>query len=346
MKKITIQEIAKELRLSRNTVAKALCNSDTVAYETRHMVVSKAHELGYQKISRGMLEEYRIKVKTEKIKTIAVVARKDISLFWNHIIMGISDELNIYGYNLMLCFVNVEDEKSLSVPAGINESINGMLILSVFSKEYVEKLSGYSLPMVFLDMPAGNNYCEGLGDVIYCEGFNSTKTLVTHLISRGLKKIGFIGDITYCKTIKDRYEGYLAGLTEAGLRIDHSIIAASRQDGKYYVTAEVERAVNGMKDIPEAFVCANDDIAFDVIRILKLRNLKVPEDVAVTGYDDVEDMAQVDAFLTTVKAGNKRLGKRLVKQLLFRIENQEFPFEITTIGVEIIYRRSSLVNAR
>lgn len=341
MKKVTIQELAKELNLSRNTVAKALNNSDIVAYETRHMVISKAYELGYQKLSPEILNEFKITKKEEKIKTIAVVSRNDVSLFWNSIIMGLSKELNKKEYNLQLCFISKEEEGALFVPFGLNEKIDGMLILSVFSDAYVEKLKHINMPVVFLDMPPmGEHYME-YGDVVYCEGFYAVKKIVAHLAAQGIKKIGFIGDITYCKTIRDRYEGYLAGLEENGLKFNSSFVAVSHKESRYYVTKEVEDVIVSMAELPEAFVCANDDIAFDVIRILRKYDKRVPEDIAVTGYDNLEDM-ESEAFLTTVNIENQKLGKRVVNQLLQRIDNPDDPHEVILINTKVLFRKSSM----
>jgi LacI family transcriptional regulator len=103
----------------------------------------------------------------------------------------------------------------------------------------------------------------------------------------------------------------------------------------------VGEALNSFTIMPEAIVCANDDIALDVIRCLKARGLSVPQDIAVTGYDNVEGMAQVEPFLTTVRVGNQRLGRRLVQQLMWRFHNATFPKEVIFIGVEVIFRQSS-----
>lgn len=343
MKKVTIQDVAKELNLSRNTVAKALNNSDTVAYETRYLVVEKAAEMGYTKLDPAVLEQFRQRGGTiGETKTIVVLTRRELSIFWNRIIMGISDELNKRSYTLQLNFISDQEEQTLSLPLDFKEKVDGILILSVFSKPYVDKIRAKGIPMVFLDMPGLESSFMEYGDVLFCEGRNSTKKIVQHLVRQGIRKIGFLGDTTYCLTIRERYEGYLAGLKEAGIEPDESMIVNKHMPKRYYTPEEVAQAMGRMKELPEAIVCANDDIALDVIRYLKARGYRVPEDVAVTGYDNVEEMAQVvEPFLTTVRVGNQRLGKRLVKQLLTRIENPDFPNEMTAIGVEVIFRNST-----
>lgn len=341
MKKVTIQDVARELNLSRNTVAKALNNSDTVSYETRYVVIEKAYEMGYSKLSPVVLNEFKLRNKIDETKTIVVLTRREISVFWNSIIMGISDELNKYGCKLQFNFISEQDEKNLILPIDLQEEVSGIIILSVFANDYVEQIMRQNIPVIFLDAPSNIESVSDLGDIIICEGRSSVGEITRDLIARGMKKIGFIGDITYCKTINDRYEGYLSALIDAGIEPDDRIVASYHTSTKFYKIEEVEEALSAFPYMPEAIVCANDDIALFVIRCLYNRGLSVPNDVAVTGYDNVEGMSQVEPFLTTVRVGNQRLGRRLVQQLMWRIQNPTFPKEIIYIGVETIFRQSS-----
>lgn len=341
-KKVTIQDIARELNLSRNTVSKALKNSDKVSYETRHMVIEKAYEMGYTKLSPALLNQFKIWNKTNRIKTIVVLARRESSVFWNNIIMGISDELNRYGSKLQINFISEEDERNLVLPVDLQDEVSGIIILSVFSKKYIDEIMKYNIPVVFLDAPNDVYSIADYGDIFILEGVNSVRKITEHLIAQGLEKIGFIGDITYCKTIYDRYQGYVEAMKSAGLELDESIIAVYHPERRFYQTEEVEAALKKFPYIPQAIVCANDDIAFDVIRYLKKQGLSVPDDVAVTGYDDMESITQVvEPFLTTVSFGKQRLGRRLVQQLMWRIQNPAFPKEIILVGVEVTFRQSS-----
>ena len=131
MKKVTIQDVARALGLSRNTVARALNNSDTVAYETRYMVIEKACEMGYLKVSPAVLNEFRSKGTTET-KTIIVLARREISIFWNGIIMGISDEINQNGCRLRFDFISEEDENRHVHTAHFKVGVDCGFIKSVF----------------------------------------------------------------------------------------------------------------------------------------------------------------------------------------------------------------------
>ncbi len=342
MKKITIQDVAKELNLSRNTVAKALNNSDTVAYETRYVVIKKAYEMGYSKLSPLVLNEYKIKDKLEKARTVVVFARRELSTFWNRIIMGISDELNKNNCKLQLNFISEEDEARHIAPLDVDSDMSGIIILNVFHKEFLELILRKDVPVVFLDGPSDVYEISSMGDIVVFEGYHSTRMITEHLLSQGNKKIAFIGDISYCRTIRDRYEGYRAALSGYGIEPEEQFLITRHVEHKYYKQEEINAELEKLKELPEAIVCANDDIAKDAMLWLKRRGVKVPEEVAITGFDDKEEVELLSPALTTVHIGNQRMGRRLVQQLIWRIENMDLPKEIITINTETILRESSV----
>lgn len=340
IKKVTIQEIAAELDLSRNTVAKALTNSDTVAYDTRITVIKKAWEMGYQKMSPSILEEYKLIESTPENKTVIILARRELSVFWNSIIVGISDELNRNNCRMRLSFISFEDEESLTLPRDFQDGIDAVILMSVFEPKYTELILRKNLPTIFLDNPIGRYDLAHNCDALITEGKTSVRKLTESLIAQGMKEIGFIGDITYCESIRQRYDGYVEAMTDAGLKLDEGIIFTSHLHDKYSYT-EVEEIINGLKKIPEAIVCMNDDIAIKCMRALQKKGLNIPRDVALTGFDNEEILTQADPKLTTVSVKNQMLGKRLVHQLLWRMENRDFPRETISIETKPIYRRSS-----
>ena len=339
IKKVTIQEIAAELDLSRNTVAKALTNSSTVAYDTRMLVIKKAWEMGYQKMSPSVLEEYKLSGSTET-RTVVILARRELSVFWNSIIVGISDELNKNNCRMRLNFISKEDENELILPRDFQDRADAVILMSVFEARYTEQILKLNLPTVFLDSPIGRYNLEHNCDAIVCEGKSSVADLTESLIAQGMTKIGFIGDVTYCESMLQRYSGYCAAMEAAGLKRDEHIIFNSHLPGMYSNT-EVSNIIAGFPYIPEAIVCSNDDIALKCIRALAKLGLGCPSDVAVTGFDNEEILTQAEPRLTTVNVKNQMLGKRLVQQLMWRIENPDYPRETVSIATKPIYRNSS-----
>ncbi len=341
MKKVTIQDVAKELNLSRNTVAKALNNSDTVAYETRYVVIKKAYEMGYSKLSPVVLSEFKIKDRMDKVKTIVVLARRELSTFWNRIIMGISDELNKNNCKLQFNFISEEDEHEHALPLDILSDVSGIIMLSVFSKDYIDIIMRKDIPVVFLDAPCDTEIASKYGDVVIFEGLNSVKRITKHLIDQKMERIAFIGDISYCRTILERYNGYRTALRESSIDPDQELLIVKHVPNRYYRRDEIEHALDKLTSMPEAIVCANDDIARDVILTLKSKGYNIPKDVAVTGFDNKEETSFIDPSLTTVQIANQRMGRKLVQQLMWRIENLDMPHEVLFITTEVLIRESS-----
>ncbi|MDO5520723.1 MAG: LacI family DNA-binding transcriptional regulator [bacterium] len=344
MKKVTIQEVARELNLSRNTVAKALNNSPSVAYETRYVVIKKAYEMGYSKLLPVVLSEFKIKDRLNDTKTIVVLARRELSTFWNRIIMGISDELNKKNCSLQFNFICLEDEEALVLPGDFNNQCDGVIVLSVFKKEYVHKIIEQDVPMVFLDASVNTGETGKYGDIILFEGINSIAQITSHMIAQGAKRIGFIGDITYCRTIYERYKGYLQAMSEADLKVDPQICMTEFTNRHYYIYEEIEKAMNALPYMPEGIVCANDDIAKDVMTYLREKGISIPKEVLVSGFDNKDETAFLTPSLTTAYISNQRMGRRLVQQLMWRIDNPEMPYETITVNTEVLYRESTIRN--
>lgn len=342
MKKVTIQEVAKELNLSRNTVARALNNSETVAYETRYMVIEKAYEMGYSKLSPTLLHEFKLKNRTVEQKTIVVLVRRELSVFWNSIILGISDEANKNNCKLRISFVGLEEEERLQLPDDLTEKVDAIIVMSVFSTEYLRLLVRKELPMIFLDGPVEYGETLRYGDILMYEGYRCIKDITEKLIEQGRRRLAFIGDISYCKTIAERFQGFCGALFLAGIPLDERLNAIAAEKQRYYDADVIRSVVEGWPYLPDAVVCANDYIAMLLIKCLRSKGISVPRDIAVTGFDNEEEIAaQLNPFLTTVKVHNQCMGQRLVQQLLWRMQHQSFPSEMIVVSGEIMLREST-----
>jgi LacI family transcriptional regulator len=341
MRKVSIQDIAKDMGLSRNTVSKALSNSETVAYDTRQRIIKRAIELGYKKLKPDL----RMKIEetmTSKTGNIAVLAHREIADFWNRIMVGISSELNKNNCNLLFSFINKEDEDRLLLPANItNRTVDGVILLSVFRKDYITRIVNNSVPVVFLDAPVEDLEYSQNGDIVLVESENSVYTITKDLITKGRKRLGFIGDITYCRTVFERWQGFLRALNESGIQVCEEVCLVKHASGRYYDEDELRSYLQDIREMPEAFVCTNDDIAISLIRFLKEKGIRVPKDIAVTGFDDTRDSVVVDPALTTVHVYNEQVGRKLVQELMWRIENPDMPQETVIVNTRVVMRESS-----
>lgn len=340
MRNVSIQDIAKDLNLSRNTISKALTNNESVAEGTKNKIIKRAIELGYKKIDPEIVLNLEKEAIPPIVKNIAVISLREVADFWNRILMGISDELQKNNYNLLFRSINEVDEENLAIPINVmNKSVDGIIVLSVFKNEYIKKLKEVNVPLIFLDSPVWG-YDEDYGDVLMVEGENSTCKLTKHLLEKGCKTIGFIGDITYCNSIYTRWSGYLRALREINMKCDESI-CFTKDPERFYNEDALSKLLETIETFPEGMICANDDIAISVMKFLKGKNIKVPQEVLVTGFDDKRDAVVIDPPLTTVHVSNELIGRRLVQELKWRIENPDMPVEILTVETQVIIRQSS-----
>lgn len=347
MKKVLVQDIAKRLQLSRNTVAKALKNSNEVSDITKDKVIQTALEMGYSKIDEQLIKIIKERMKQQKSikeKKIVVISKRDIVEFWNRIIVGISDALKEIDYTFNLVFIGDEEEEKVILPKEIRHGeIEGIIGLSIFNPEFMKALLSYKIPVVFFDMPVETKSLQqGFeADTVVVEGYNSVNEIVRGLIESGKKKFSFIGDIHYCKTIFDRYLGFRAALEEAGMPYFKEISFTEHMPVKYYDCNELEVCLKEMPYLPDAIICANDDVGVSVVQYFIQKGYRIPEDIAVTGFDDKISAKISNPQLTTVHVDNEYIGYRIVETVLRRIQNPNLPYESISIATKPIYRKTT-----
>lgn len=340
MKPVSILDIASKTGFSRNTVAKALRGDTSVSEKTRRIVIQTAYEMDYQKLGNQALKEIGLSGENHGMN-FAVLVSKSSAAFWNNIVMGVSDEINTVNGTCQISFIGEDDERALILPRNLlDRNLTGIICLYAFCPAYIEKILELKKPVVFLDI-SPEIYRRLPLDVVLTDGFQSVYQITGDLISRGRRKIGFIGDTAYCQSICDRYQGFLHAMEEASLPVDISFCRVGPNHDKYYRYEEVKEFLSSLPELPEALVCANDHIAQEVYRYCREYTIRIPEDMAVTGFDNLRESNTLNPPLTTVRTREYSLGKRLVQQLLWRMENPDMPRETLYIRSKVLHRESS-----
>jgi len=340
-KKITLQDIADEMGLSRNTISKALNDHDDVAEETKRMVQNTAIALGYKKFNI-ISDSARNTIESRGNIVFLNYGDTVETSYWSFISKGIEEELSKKGYNLILNFINAEDEKNLVLPRVINQkSTDGILLMGSLNEQYIHKICTQQVPIVLIDAPSTLLSTQLRADVVMMENEDSVFALAEHLIHLGHKEIGFIGDIQYSKSIQERWYGFVKAMKENGLSIDLTQCIIHETLEQYQDPFSIEMDLDKMKKMPTAFVCANDRIAIHTIRLLQKRKYHIPEDISVVGFDDIQEATIVDPALTTVQVHKEEIGRRAAAELIWRIENPEQPYEFIRIQNCLKWRNST-----
>lgn len=342
MRKITMQDIADALNVSRVTVWKVFNDYPGVSDSLRQQIINKAQEMGYLKAAQSQSAEQNINSDSDVPNTVSiVVSRPDSSLFWMNIIHCIAKELAKNKVNLMYTYLPSKYTSSYTLPVYLsNGTVQGMIMLNVYDVTFLQMLNELKIPKVFLDIVTSMPEDSLTGDLVLLEGRNSICKITDSIIKKGRTEIGFIGATDYARTNLDRYQGYVAAMTKNNLTINPKLCLTGNI-GIYTYIEEITEFLSSLKKMPQAFVCVSDYVANFLLQHLNENNIRVPEDIAVSGYDGSIEYGELINYLTTVQVDTRALGKRLVKQLLYRMNDPDSPIETIYLTFDIAYGEST-----
>lgn len=334
-----MQDIADALNISRVTVWKVFSRRDGVSKELQHKIISKALEIGYN-VPDDLLFEFKSQSAKEQYTISVTVSRPETSVFWMSIIHKIAKEASNYNINLMYIYLPSEAKADYVLPAVLtNGTVQGMIVLNIYNEDLIRKLSKLSMPKIFMDTATQIPFRELNGDLLLIEGKSCIMEIVKKLIQHGKSHIGFIGDINYAQTNYERYLGFLHALEEYNLPLQ-SQYCLTKSIGIDSYEEMICTFLDRLNKLPEAFICVSDYVASILCIALEERGYRVPEDVAVSGFDGSTEIPAAYS-LTTVQVHNTELGNRLIRQLMYRMEHPRACYEICYLCSDVIFRRST-----
>lgn len=332
MKKVTIQDIAAEMGLSRNTVAKAL-NGGLVSPQTRHAVVQKAWQMGYAKLDENLVEEVKSTYRRANTGTILVLFNHMQSTFWTRALAGISSAVNDEGYRMQLHVVDDKDKDGEATGRLIADNVKGIIFLSVFPAKFVKGIGRKKLPVTFFNSPVNAQEYIRIGDVINVEGFYSMNALTDYVIrQKGCTKFAYIGFAEGSRMIQARYLGFLNACSQNHVQLDDRLQYTCPANSVGYSYAMVEEVVKNMPYIPEAIVCEDDDVAKHVSLALLQRDPHAVKRVVITGFNNTLETDFFKKDILTVEVRIEEMGRRLVKSVIDKVKCPTMDAAFTTIA--------------
>ncbi len=338
--KPTMKDIANVHGVSINAVSLALNNKPGISEEMRIKILRTAEEIGY-------LESREKFLRTFERTNLCVMMQKKYSKdmnFYGRVLYGAVEEAKKNGYDVS---INFFDDKNMEIPKMIKEHrVCGIIIIGKIRDENIDMLQLCRIPMVLTDHACLVKNIDSVLTDNKLGGFVVTR----YLIEKGFQKIGFFGELSYSLSIKERYWGFKEALstyadslhlTDLDTYLDQYSItdgieeAVLKSDNRKIV--EVVRASN---QLPEVFVCSNDNAAIALMMALQVLGYKIPHDISLTGFDNIDMCEKVSPKLTTINVNKEMMGKRAVQRLLYRIRHRDSLSENTVIGVELIERES------
>lgn len=332
---ITIYDLAREAGVGIGTASRCLNNHPNVSAKTREKVLAVAKRLNYQPHAHAQ------RLASRKSNTFSTIIPFFTNYFFIEILQGVQDKASELGIDLVLYGVNHPNQVEYYLRRSLHGGrVDGVMFFSMkFPESYVTKFQLMKLPLVIVD-----SYHEKF-DSMLVKNKEGAMQATNHLIQLGHRNIGLINASLETTPAKQRLEGYKLALEQAGIPFDpEKVIIASngKQDGfnrdaGYASMKEILRRNFGHNSITAVFV-ASDVQAIGALEAARELGVRVPEDIAVVGFDDIE-LAKY-AQLTTVRQPMHTMGTLAVQMLMERMKNPDAPPNVSTFLPELVIRRT------
>lgn len=314
-KSVTMKNIADVLGVSTVTVSKALADKEGVGEELRQAIKAKADEMGYsyaaskQKSSR---EKQKFNIGVIVASNYVDVASYSFYLsLYHNIILSLAKT----GYSGIMEIITDEMRQENVLPTVvIEQKVDGVIVLGQMSAVYVEKIMNTGMPVVLLDF-----YDAAIDtDSVVTDNVYGTYMLTDYCISMGHRKIAFVGSIGATSSILDRYLGYFRALCINRIEPRRDYLIEDR--GSNLLNYD---KIKLPEDMPTAFVCNCDEIAYHLMGQLNQMGYKVPEDISVVGFDNYTFADYANPKLTTVAVNMEAMAEEAVTMLIRQIVTKE-----------------------
>jgi LacI family transcriptional regulator len=340
-KDITIYDIAEALNLSPATVSRGLKDHPSIRKDTRKKITDKAKELGYQQ------NLFASNLRRNRTNTIGVILQRLNSYFMSTVIDGMEKVATEGGYNLIISQSLESMKKEIAnVKTLFNSRVDGFLVSLANDTDnfsHFEAVLDKGIPLIFFDRVLEHPKCTNVVIDNFKAGYEATQ----HLIDQGCTRIVHLTGNLKRNVYSDRHKGYRQALTDNGLSYDDNLVLFSTltnltnlgdQSG-----VEVLRAIQKMDPKPDGLFCANDTSAVSCIRELKIAGYKIPNDIAVVGFNNDPLSRVIEPNLTTVNYPGREMGEAAASILIRRIDKLEgVSLNSMVLRHELIVRESSL----
>ncbi len=334
---VTIKDIAKITGVSHSTVSRALGGNSLISEETSARIRKVARELGYQPSAAAR------SLKTKRTRVIGVILNSIDDPFFSEILFGIEDAAQQAGYSLFIAASQYDSLREQNiVQAMMEQRTDGVIICSSsFSADKGRQLLANKFPIVVVNYKANENFNYS----IYHDDVDGSQQITSYLVQLGHKKIAYFGNSKSGRTSQDRLIGFQKEMKNAGLGIPSEYIF------------EVEGSEPAMGKIgleyfqklshpPTAIMCFNDMLAVGLLRACKIAGIKVPEDLSITGFDNITFSAYTNPSLTTLDQPKYSIGNeaaQLLLDLLKNLENSDNTHKEKILKGSLLIRESTTI---
>lgn len=334
MKRASLKDIAEALNVSKTLVSLVLNNKAEqwgISEETQKKVFKKAAELNYHpnQMARGL--------RTGKSNIIGLVVADISNPFYAKISRTIEREVNKLGYQLLVCSSDEVEEKEYKLIELLKDRqrVEGLIVATTQkNNDQFLQLKKEQFPMVFIDRKPDDMVSNYVGVDNYKGAFN----MVEHMIKLGFKKIGLVNvSPTYISTLQERVEGYKDAMKKYKLK--DVVRAVSYQN----IEESTEEAVRGLLKPPagmNALFTVNNYVAVNCLQAIHKMNLQIPQDIALTCFDDLDAFKFSHPPLTAVAQPLENIGEEAVKLLIKQLNGKKNSAQTKILPTKLVIRKS------
>lgn len=326
----TIRDVAKRASVGIATVSRALNDDPGIAQATRARVLDACKELGFRRSSLAR----SLKLGATDNVGVAIMSRHApviLNPFYAEVIGGIEEVLERGDKHLLLSSL----KRGADLLELANEGrVDGLLVMGCgVAHEILEQLRDAALPVVLID-----NAFDGLPSVVV-DHAAAGRQAARHLLAGGGKRFAFVAENLDNPNFRARLDGFRTALRGAGVTLDDGAVAAGGDswDGGFVA---MERILGHTATPPDAVFAANDPAAMSAAKAVLERGLRIPEDVALVGVDDIHLAAHHAPPLSTIRFDKRGLGRIGAGHLLERLAGRAAP-DLTVLSTELVVRASS-----
>ena len=326
---ITIDQLAKLANVSKSTVSKALNDRPDVSRETKEKIVNIARKYDFTPNAFGK------GLKTRRTGNLGVIFYRDIvplstNPFYSRVLEGIEAEVAVNNLNLILNIISEEQQSEL--PKMVREKqIDGLILVGILNKEYVERILNVYKNTILVDPKSTTACCSQVLIDNELGAFQATE----YLIRKGHTRIGFISGSLDRLSFSQRYDGYQKALKRNRLPLDARLVR----------TGGIESGYDHVKELliqqkPTAIFAANDINAIYGYKAIHELNMRIPRDISVVGFDDIELARLANPPLTSVRVYKEELGSLAVRMLVKIINNELKEARTVIVPTKLVERES------
>lgn len=306
-KRVTSHEVARQAGVSQSTVSRALAGDPRLSEDTRLRVLEVARSLGYRPnaIARSLI--------TKRTKIVGLVASNMANPFYPLVLEALTQHLHNLGWRVLLFTAGSREDVDDLLPEVLAYQVDGLIIVSAtMSSRMARECVGRGTPVVLF-----NRYVPGSGaSAVSCDNREGGRKVAEALLRAGYRRLAYIAGREDSSTNVDRERGFAEVLREHGQ-------TWLREPGNFSYEAGFNAAMRllRLEAPPQAIFCANDITAIGAIDAARKLGVRVPEDLAVIGFDDIPAASWAAYNLTTVRQPIERMIEASVRLLLGRIED-------------------------